>query len=78
MSAVKAHVRVHFLLQAQDSQHLSQSGLYNSCLTITVAMQADHNVNVAEESVAKKLTSVKTAKQNAQMYFSILIYMVGK
>ena len=30
-----------------------------------------------EESVSKKLTSVKTAKPNAQMYFSIMIAMVG-
>ena len=33
---------------------------------------------IGEESVAKKLTSMKTAKPNAQMYFSILIAMVGE
>ena len=35
------------------------------------------NPEIAEESVAKKLTSVKTAKPNAQMYISLLIAMVG-
>ena len=35
------------------------------------------NSEYAEEPVAKKLTSVQTAKPNAQMYFAIAVAMVG-
>ena len=35
------------------------------------------NSEYAEEPVAKKLTSVQTAKPNTQMYFAIAVAMVG-
>ena len=34
-------------------------------------------VDIAKELVAKRLTPVKTAKPNVQMYFSILVAMIG-
>ena len=35
------------------------------------------NPEYMEEPVAKKLTSVQTAKPNAQMYFAIAVAMLG-